>query len=194
MNTIVLDTETSGLPEMKKFGEYYNPLLLKYYDTSRIIEIGYVVYSSNKNELFRRSFLIKPKNFVITNHNIHGITNKMANDEGIQIVDALDILLCDILNVSNFVAHNVNFDYNVLLSECYRNYNFELADKLKSLNKECTMLMGKKYLNQSKYPSLKNLYLHFNKDVNGQTLKCHRAMEDTLMCANCYFNMINITK
>lgn len=191
MNTIILDTETSGLPITKKFGEYYDPIISKYYDNSRVIEIGYIVYSPNKTELFRRSFLIKPKNFTITNHDIHGITNNLANKEGIDIIDALEILECDISDVTLMVAHNINFDFNVLLSECYRNNNFRLADKLKSLNKECTMLMGQKYLKQKKYPSLKNLYLHFNGNKDANTLKCHRALDDTLMCANCYFNMKN---
>lgn len=186
MKTIILDTETSGLPITKKFGQYYHPSLLNYYDSSRIIEIGYIVFFSNK-ELFRRSFIIKPNGFTITNENIHGITNKFATEKGHNIVDILKILECDLCDVNTIVCHNVNFDLNVLLSECYRHNSLKLVEKLQNLTKECTMLMGQKFLKQKKYPSLKFLYTHLNNTNNN--LKCHRALDDTIMCADCYFKI-----
>ena len=51
MNIIVLDTETSGLPIQKKFNDYYDPIFTKYYDSSRIIEIGYIIYTHKQEEM-----------------------------------------------------------------------------------------------------------------------------------------------
>lgn len=184
----MLDTETTGFPKTKSFDNYFDPSLTINYNNSRVIEIGYIVYTSNQKELFRRNFLIKPDNFVVTNTHIHGITDEMLKKDGISIIDALEIVECDLLDVSTMVAHNLNFDYNILLSECYRYNKLSLIDKFKSLNKECTMKMGQKVLKQKKFPNLQKLYLHFNKTNN---IKPHRALSDSIMCANCYFNMKN---
>lgn len=188
MCIIVLDTETTGLPITKSFNNYYDPISTKYYDSSRIIELGYIVYTQDQKELFKRSFLIKPDNFSVTNTHIHGITEKMVKKDGINMLDALEILECDLIDVTTIIAHNINFDYNVLLSECHRYNKLTLVDKIKKLKKECTMAIGQNFLNQKKFPGLQALYEHFN---TTNTLKAHRALDDAIMCADCYFNMKN---
>lgn len=191
MSTIIVDTETSGLPILKGFNNYYDPILTTYYDSSRIIELGYIVYDFKQNFKFKRNFLIKPDKFIVTNTNIHGITMEELNKNGMSIIDALEILECDLEDVSLFVAHNLNFDYNIILSEAYRCNKFSLIEKLKNVSQECTMKMGQKFLNQKKYPKLQFLHSYFNPTKKIQT---HRAIDDAEMCANCYYNMKNNIK
>lgn len=192
-NILVLDTETSGLPVTKGFNNYNDPSLTEFYNNSRVIELGYIVYGQDQREIFKRNFLVKPNGFVVTNSHIHNITTEMLNKDGINMLDILEIFECDLQGVGVFVAHNISFDYNVLLSECYRHNKQTLITKLKSLNQECTMKMGQKILNQKKFPSLQVLYAHFNSESNiPNNLKCHRALDDSIMCADCYFKIKTI--
>lgn len=183
MNVIVLDTETSGLPVTKGFGIYFDPSNSKYYDKSRLIELGYIVYNNNDIQLFERNYLVKPNNFVVTNTNIHNITNEELKTKGLPIIDVLEILESDLDNVGTMVCHNVKFDLHILLSECYRFNKFTLIEKLSKLKLICTMEMGKKALNQAKYPKLD--FLHSTL-IGPSELSSHRALNDAKMCANCY--------
>jgi DNA polymerase III epsilon subunit-like protein len=188
-NIMVLDTETTGLPILRSYNNYHCPSFTQYYNNSRIIEIGYIIYSETGEEILKRNFLIKPKNFEIKNSDIHGITNEMVNTDGININDMFMFFEDDLKTVKTMVCHNIKFDYNVLLSECYRYKKYILIDKIKNLDKECTMLMGKVFLKQKKNPKLQILYSHFNKDI--EIIQTHRALDDSIMCANCYFNIKN---
>lgn len=188
MNIMILDTETTGLPIKWINGEEmnYNEKFVELYNSARMIEIGYIVYSLEGTELFRRNFLIKPDNFIITNQEIHGITNEIVKKDGFPIVDILEILEVDLIGVDTLVAHNIMFDFNVLMAECVRYNRLTLVDTLKTLKQECTMKIGQKFLNQKKYPKLQELYSALNTD---NLVQPHRALDDSIMCANCYFKM-----
>lgn len=183
---IVIDTETNGLPVTKGFNDYYEPTELQHYSNARIIEIGYIIYDLEGNTLAKREFMIKPDNFNITNSNIHGITFEMANATGISMLDALDILEVDMLDVILFVAHNVQFDLNIIMAECIRYNKLSLFEKLYMINKECTMMLGKTFLKSSRFPQLKQLYKII---TNKEEEQLHRALDDSRMCAECYFGM-----
>lgn len=75
---MVLDTETIGIPIMKDFNVFYEPSSLEYYKESRLIEIGYIIYSHEGTKLSDYECIIKPNDFIIKNHHIHGITNNIA--------------------------------------------------------------------------------------------------------------------
>ena len=89
MNILVIDTETTGLPNRPSFNKYYNPMICKHYDSSRIIEIGYIIYNEQGQKIKENSFLIKPDNFIIENTHIHGISQIDANTNGIDIKEGL---------------------------------------------------------------------------------------------------------
>lgn len=186
---LVIDTETNGLPVTKGFNNYYDPIDLKYYEKSRIIEIGYIIYTNDGIELDRREFLIKPDNFNIENSHIHGITFNMANEKGISILDALDILEVDLMEINTIVAHNISFDLNIIMAECIRYNKLSLFEKLLLINKECTMTLGKKFLKSSKFPTLKILHQSI---TNKNEEQLHRALDDSRICGECYFGMKNL--
>lgn len=184
--TLFLDVETTGFPTRSGFDQYYNPQKSEHYDTSRIIEIGYILCNKKCETIKKVKLLIKPQNFVIKNSHVHGITNKMATDKGIYINEALDILEKDLENVNKIVAHNILFDKNVLLSECYRNNYLNLAMLIKNKQTRCTMKIGKIFMKKNKYPKLIELYKHlFNKKIKQK----HRALLDAKICKDCYYKL-----
>lgn len=186
---MVLDIETNGLPLVKSYNEFYNPKSIEHYESSRIVEIGYEIYSKDGVKLNQSSSLIKPDNFKVKNHDIHGITHEMAEKNGHLILEVLRQVEDHLENVKTLVGHNIMFDISVILSECYRYNYISLIQKLLSKNIKCTMKLGKAYLGISKDPSLIMLYRSMFKNYIIQT---HRALDDVKLCAKCYFVMEKI--
>ena len=52
---------------------------------------------------------------------IHGITHQISKNQGFDIKDILEIFQVCINAADYVVAHNINFDRNMILAECYRN-------------------------------------------------------------------------
>lgn len=180
-----LDLETSGLPVRKGFNRYHDPKESIFYDPSRIIEIGIVVCQQGlviENE----SFLIKPDDFTIHNSHIHGISQHEAQLNGLPIKEGLKNVLKMLSDVSKIVCHNKGFDINILLSECYRYQFNELAQRITNIEHDCTMEMGKLYMNVKKSPKLTELYEYlFEKKLNQK----HRALDDAQACQECFYKM-----
>ena len=187
-NVLIFDIETTGLPKCISFNNYYDPHETKYYDNSRMIELGYIICTPNGILVKEVNNLIKPDNFSINNSDIHGITNEMVNNEGVDIKTVLNNLHNDLKSVNTIIAHNINFDYSILLSECYRYFgmNHNIIVDIISKHQICTMKMGKNYLDTYKFPKLIDLHKHiFNRDVKQE----HRALSDVKLCAECYYRM-----
>ena len=185
MKQFFFDLETTGFPIRKEYDKYYHPSKLEYYQDSRIIEIGYAIYE-DKTLLFTKNFLIKPDNFEINNSHIHGITTTIANKDGLLIKDILDIIYNDLNNIECILAYNISFDFNVLLSECYRYKHTDLIKTLLDIKCECIMKKAKIKLKQTKSLKLKDLYEKlFNESANQN----HRALDDVHLCAKCYFHL-----
>ena len=187
-NIIVIDTETTGLPKTKGFNNYHDPKYSQYYDSSRLIEIGYIIFNNKGEKIKSNSFLIKPNKFLIKNTFIHGITHKDAVTNGIELNEGLNILNEDLNNIKTIVAHNILFDINIILSEAYRCNNNTLIDNIKDKELECSMKLGKDVLKLSRFPKLTLLYKTlFNKEV----VQDHRALSDCILCSECYFKLKN---
>ena len=183
---LVIDTETTGLPPRNE-----NPKNFKEWLNCRIVQFAYRLYNVNddKEHSLTQSecMIIKPDGFKIPvfSSKIHSITTDIANKEGItihqmfkKIKKLLDTIIVDVL-----VAHNMEFDNNVLLSEMYRYEMDELAEKWSSINKVCTM---KDYSDPNKkWPKLSELYKEtFNKEPE---IPLHSADNDAQLCAEIYF-------
>ena len=181
-----LDLETSGLPVTKGFNRYHDPKESIFYDPSRIIEIGIVVCQHGV-VMVRESFLIKPDDFTIHNSHIHGISQQEAENNGFPIKKVLDNVFKMLSDVSKIVCHNKGFDINILLSECYRYQCNELAQRIINMEQDCTMEMGKQYMNVKKSPKLIELYEHLLKEKLDQK---HRALDDAEACRECFYKMM----
>jgi len=190
MHLICIDTETIGLPTRKGgFDDYYHYSETSKYDSCRIIEIGYVIFNSHGRILKKVNHVIKPINIKIENSNIHGITQEFAEENGIKMIDALKELEENIKYVDTIVAHNLLFDYNIILSECYRLNLHNIIGKFESMKKSCTMKLGRLVINNGKFPKLSILHhFLFGKEI----VQEHRALSDVLFCFECYIKMIEI--
>lgn len=189
--TLVFDTETSGLPPYKMINnkrtiacpETYG----NYWVDCRMIELAWLVYNTEGILIKSYSSIIKPdKEFIIPIEatRIHGITTDKARKEGQDIKDVLTEFQKDLESVDCIVAHNVEFDYNMVLSELLR-FNYS-KDPLCSKKRICTM---KDYLKpKMKWPKLSDLYYQcFDKPM----FQSHRALDDAKACAEIYFHHLN---
>lgn len=189
-SVLIFDTETTGLPEFLN-KNYHPPKNFDKYDNSRIIEIGYRILSQENNELLVQfQSCINFEGMDIKNSHIHGVSNEMAL-AGMSILDLLNEIENDMknYNVKRIVAHNIDFDMNILLSECYR-YNKEgLASLLLSCETFCTMKRGKIFMDFYKNPKLIELY-NFVYRNNAPPFKEHSAMSDCIACEKCYLAIV----
>lgn len=178
----IFDTETSGLPK-KRMANYKDT---DAYSTCRIVSIAWVVLGTDLEQVSRGTFLVKPKDFIIPESAtaIHGITNEEAYNNGYSMTDVVQVLRDDLLKCTHLVAHNISFDFGVLLHECHRIKDVVLVDYLFKMTRECTMQLGKKQLGLKKMPRLAELYSAL---FNGKELVgAHNAVVDTDCCVECY--------
>ena len=186
-NIMFFDLETTGLPLKNNMRNFYSPSEFNNYDTSRIIEIAYIICTLNGETIKTVSKLIKPDNFTITNTHIQGITYDKALNEGEELYVVLNELYTDLQDVNTLVAHNIKFDKSVLLAECYRKSYYSIINEICKKKILCTMMMGKTFLNVNKFPKLVELYKKIlNIDIDNN----HRALIDTTMCKEIYFKII----
>tara|TARA_Y100000389_G_scaffold148109_1_gene147128 strand:- start:3207 stop:3776 length:570 start_codon:yes stop_codon:yes gene_type:complete len=189
MPILVLDTETTGLMTFASNRQPINPKYFNNYDTCRVIELGYSIYSkiNGKWKVIKDvSMLVKPEGYTIENSHIHGISHDTAVKEGVSIVDVLDVFKKDLETVNKVVAYNSDFDYNVLLAEAYRLNDKTLVKTLKSKQIICAMKLAKKKLKLS-HIKLIDLY---NRLFDKFDIQEHRALADVRMTANCLFKLI----
>jgi len=177
---MVLDTETTGFPNGR------DPKDWEKFNQARLIELGYIVYDSSGKKIKEYDSLVKPDNWTITNSFVHGISQADAIATGKPISEVLTELSKDLDQVSAFVCHNINFDMDIIGAESYRAKQIELAEKIESKRKICTMELGKKFMKVNKRPKLVELYKFLFKQEFKQD---HRALSDCVACADCFFNM-----
>ena len=190
MQTIVFDTETTGLPLHR------NSSIYKTNEWPHIIQLSYMVYNENTHEIIVNinDYISINDNIKITNESYekHKITKEYLKENGIPIVEALTkfkkyMELCHVI-----VGHNVSFDKRMVLVESIRH-------KIQLNMKEtfCTMknsieLCKIEAINENnemyyKYPKLEELHYYlFNTNVKN----LHDASIDILVCMRCYFKIM----
>lgn len=134
---MVIDTETTGLPERPTFGGYYPYTEIDKYNGSRMIQICWAIYDGEKLEEIH-DYLIRPNGFLINNSHIHGITNQIAKG-GHKLNDVLIKFGQSLNNVKYIVGHNVKFDVHIICSELYRNKFHNTIALINQKELICTM-------------------------------------------------------
>jgi DNA polymerase III epsilon subunit-like protein len=181
MASILLDTETTGLPNTPTRFTYYSPSEFQHYNSSRIVQLAWVVLDKASNIVSERSLLIQPDGFTIENAEFHGITQQRAEAEGVPFVKAIAELVNDLSTCTAILAYNAEFDWHVLLAELHR-YALQAAiDAVKRCRLECVMRKACRYLNQRKWPKLTALHYQFF----GQHFHAHDALEDVRATHRC---------
>jgi len=192
---VVFDVETTGLPPRpSKYKRYPDPKTeFNHYDNARVVELAYTMYTYDKHTdeqtcVRSVSSLIKPNGvFTIENTFIHGISQHMAETYGKPSIEVLIDFLSAVSIADRLVAHNIEFDYNLVLAECYR-LDLDVSP-LTEIAKKCTMKCAMDLYGMYRYPKLNDLYKTMFKVEWEQS---HRALDDTEKCASIYFGMLKV--
>jgi DNA polymerase-3 subunit alpha len=184
MGYLIFDIETSGLPECKGYGYFPVYTQLEKYNNARVVQVSYIITDSFYKKLEESDTIIKRDKFEITNSEFHGISEAISDTRGIPFIDFAQQFSNSLDFVHTIVAHNLNFDFNVLCSEFYRYNLHDLITKFESKKQVCTMkryktLVGAKFKSGIgvKDPNLKELY-HY---ATGEVMENHHnSMYDVL--------------
>tara|TARA_Y100001970_G_scaffold272840_1_gene370029 strand:- start:1985 stop:2623 length:639 start_codon:yes stop_codon:yes gene_type:complete len=188
---IVFDTETTGLPS-KYNAKVSEPDIWPY-----IVQFSWIVYDIESMDMLKKEdYIIKLKNMSIPPQStkIHGITNEIMNEKGVDLVQVLAKFYEDLYEADICVAHNMKFDKSMIMVESGR-YNIK-TDIWENKVEFCTMLYGDaitkltrlNYQNKrvSKHPKLIELY---EKLFNERPSNLHNSLMDVLVCFRCYYKM-----
>lgn len=184
---LFFDIEATGLPQKNSNGVFFPPEQVDKYETSRIIELGIILCNKGKVVETYNS-IVKPDNFTkldpfITK--LTGITDEQIINEGKDLKAVFKEIepLLDKAKILN--SYNINYDYNVLLSELYRHRQRNIIKKIKEKKTECTYLLSRKYLYLGSY-KLEYVYKElFKKDPKQD----HRAINDAILCKDVYYKL-----
>jgi DNA polymerase-3 subunit epsilon len=180
---LFFDTETTGLPKNWKA-----PVS----DTAnwpRLVQIAWLVYDANGLLISEENHIIKPVGFKIPKSasDIHKITNKIAEEQGVLIPSVLEKFKNVIQSSDLLVAHNISYDENIMGAEYIR---YGHKNILSSKRKFCTMKSSVKFcaipgFKGYKWPKLIELYRKlFSKDFNQ-----HNALDDIKATADCFWEL-----
>lgn len=181
---LFLDLETSGLP-MERNVHY------SVYDNfPHIVQLGYEYYVG-KELKERRKELISCERIDAGATRVHGITAEMSQQEGRMEREVLEEIYEIIKETDIVIAHNIEFDMNILYANFVRNdFDTECIDNVSTY---CTMLKGINIcqlpgrFDDYKYPKLTELYKElFSKEVKEK----HDALYDVKLMRRCYLEII----
>jgi DNA polymerase III subunit alpha len=188
--TLVIDFETSGLPNTKgyKFGEYPKFNDLKRWSTCRAVELATSVCDEKYNDISNSCWLINVGDDVQINpyaFQMHGISSDMIKENGLPFNDIAEEILKQLKQVNIIISHNTNFDINVLKSELFRINRSDIIEEIDRKRIICTMTITKPIMNiKTRYglksPNLGEMYEYFVGDVIHTTHRANNDVRDLL--------------
>lgn len=196
MFLLFLDTETTGLPETRGYGQYFSFKDLRKYDSSRIVQLACVfceLADGKITELESQDWIVKPDDFKVAKTEIHGITQELAEEKGIPFIELVDRIWPMLERADYFIAHNCLFDKHILLSELFRH---GLVDKYPVLQAKREFCTSRRLTNitkikkgeQYKQPKLIELYQYVFAEEPSE--KLHNAMGDVRVMLLCFIELV----
>lgn len=156
-----VDVETTGLDLKKEW----------------VVEIGAILFDSETwvEEKRFQVLINRPEAFPLKCVEIHGITEEMLLKEGVGAVQAFNMFQDFVKDAEMFVAHNANFDAEMLTENFKRTPAFELSDSILKKPWICSKSDVKSHLGRN-CTKLSHLALDYGCVVDGSML--HRAVND----------------
>ena len=194
MRVLTFDTETTGLPKR------YNGAISDSDNWPHIVQLSFILYDLDMQKTIAiHDFIIRlPENIIITqeNMNIHGISNEMSRQKGVDIKEALLCMSACLDSTHVLVAHNLEFDANMIAAECNR-IGYPNILRIKPFAEYCTMLHSMKLCNIKmisrktnreiiKFPKLIELYQKLFDEVPNNL---HNSLVDVFICFRCYHKL-----
>lgn len=140
---IFFDIETTGLPKRRN---------VPYYDVENwphIVALSWQIYDDHFNQIGNNNYIIKPIGYKIPedSSNIHGITHEYAKKNGLILREVLNkfMEIKEIIEINDdikeyiLIAHNIEFDINVLKAAFIREKLFEDLALLNTFKLFCNM-------------------------------------------------------
>ncbi len=178
---LFFDTETTGLPKNR------NSPSTDTDNWPRVVQLAWILTDFDGNQISEKCFIIKPEGYEISRGatNIHGFTTQYALENGHSMLDVLEDFADDVKKAEMIVAHNLDFDKNVISAEFHRCGYRDLIDNLHGI---CTMKDSTEFcaLHGNKWPSLFELHLKlFGQDFKG----AHDALSDIRATSKCFWEL-----
>lgn len=179
MKFLVFDTETTGLPRSRKSATQ-GPN-----NWPHMVSISWVIMTDKNVIEKKRSYIIQPDGWTIPEEStrIHGITHEEAAAQGVSLSSVINEFLNEEYDM--LIAHNMEFDYNVLMNAI--RWDLAITDEFIDKPLFCTMQASKTFCRLpystgggSKPPKLKELYKHIFGRSPDET-QLHNSMYDTML-------------
>lgn len=181
---LVFDTETTGLPTAR--GRPAEDVDV----WPRVVQLGWGLFDDEGVELELHAPVIRPDGFVIPADaaRIHGITTAHALKQGVELRQALTDFVGSVRTARVVVAHNLEFDRNVVRAEIIR---LGLDDPLRGAKGVCTQRGSTDFCaipgNYGfKWPTLAELHSRLFGEPH---IEAHEAAVDLRACARCFFEL-----
>lgn len=185
---LFFDVETTGLPT--RGAPCFD---LHAYSDARIVSIAWILRTQHQVLSQHYSIIRQCDTDSVSEplgaSFIHGINRNMTQEFGKDLSTVLNEFMSDVASSDTVIAHNLEFDSNVVASELFRLG----MDPYKLLNhkRHCTMksntdLVKKSFPNSTRYkwPKLSELYeFCFHEEMKG----AHNALADVENTAKCYY-------
>lgn len=194
-NILVFDVETTGLKPR-------GVPIAKSELMPHVVQFSWVVFNKKIGKILKKfDHIIHLPDGVevpIESTEIHGITNEQTLRSQMYIATALEEFRSDLQKCETIVAHNLEFDRDIINVEIYRQGGDKWLD-LRSKILFCTMRYGEPlckltYVSKfnkkkkSKFPKLSELYEHL---FDAEPENLHNSYVDVLACLKCYLKMTN---
>jgi DNA polymerase III epsilon subunit-like protein len=177
---IIFDTETTGLIPKDSSNNYYHYTNTSKYNNARMIQISYEILDHTLNVIATRSFYINEID-TVSNSQFHNITKELLEKEGINMTQFCDIFTEDLNICSRIIAHNLQFDYFILMSELYRFGFTDIINKINLMKLICSMKKTRHFVcPNKKYPKLLELYNYANNSNLKELPNAHNSKFDVM--------------
>lgn len=185
---LIFDTETTGLPRN------FNAPITDTDNWPRAVQIAWQLHDELGELIEAKDFLIQPDGYDIPRdaERIHGISTQLAQEQGIELGDAMNEFLLALEKAQFIVGQNLKFDVNVVGCELHR-LGIENDLQTKPLLDTCTektaellQLPGGRG-GKFKLPTLTELHNYLFGIGFGEA---HNATADVEATTRCFFELI----
>lgn len=193
MRALFFDTETTGLPKERRRPPSEGPN-----NWPEPVSISWAV-TQNSQILRAKSYLIQPNGWTIPADatRIHGITQEMAESEGYELRHVLGEFIRDLHHVDIVIAHNLEFDKNVITAAAIYHCRDDVALKWPR-HEFCSCESARAICRLPTYrptasgiykaPRLTELYIHVFKSAPPEAL-LHTSLGDVLILIAAFFKI-----
>lgn len=193
MRAFFFDTETTGLPKNRNrsASEAAN-------NWPEPVSISWALTDGSKI-IRAKSYIIQPAGWEIPQDSIriHGITQQMANQDGIELRHVMKEFVRDLHQADIAIAHNLEFDKNVIVAAALYHCRNDVALKwpahefcsCENSRAVCKLPTYKPTLSGIyKAPKLTELYIHALKTPPPEIL-LHTSLGDVLVLIAAFFKL-----